>query len=58
MFNNYKEIVTKTIISKAKKEFINNYEINCDKNIDTVLGCFVINHKVISNYISSIIIKS
>ena len=46
MFNNYKEIVTKTIIGKGKKTFKNDYEIECDKNVDTVLGCWVINHKL------------
>ena len=46
MFNNYKEIVTKAIIGKGKKVFKNEYKIECDKNVDTVLGCFVINHKM------------
>ena len=46
MFNNYKEIVTKAIIGKGKKEFKNTYEINSDKKVDTVLGCWVINHKL------------
>lgn len=46
MFNNYKEIVTKAIIGKGKKEFKNTYEVNTDKMVDTVLGCWVINHKL------------
>lgn len=46
MFNNYKEIVTKAIIGKGKKVFKNEYTVECDKNVDTVLGCFVINHKM------------
>ena len=46
MFNNYKEIVTKTIIGKGKKSFKNDYEIEVDKNVDTVLGCWVINHNI------------
>ena len=46
MFNSYKEIVTKTIIGKGKKEFKNTYEIEADKKVDTVLGCWVINHKL------------
>lgn len=46
MFNNYKEIVTKTIIGKGKKEFKNTYEVTTDKKVDTVLGCWVINHKL------------
>lgn len=46
MFNNYKEIVTKTIIGKGKKEFKNTYQVECPRKIDTVLGCWVINHKL------------
>ncbi len=46
MFNNYKEIVTKAIIGKGKKEFKNDYEVEVDKNVDTVLGCWVINHDI------------
>ena len=44
MFNNYKEIVTKTIIGKGKKTFKDEYEVTLDKEADTVLGCWVINH--------------
>lgn len=44
MFNNYKEIVTKAIIGKGKKIFKNEYSVECEKDINTVLGCWVINH--------------
>ena len=44
MFNNYKEIVTKAIIGKGKKEFNDKWEIVTDNKIDNVLGCWVINH--------------
>lgn len=44
MFNNYKEIVTKAIIGKGKKEFRDSYELELDNEIDNVLGCWVINH--------------
>lgn len=44
MFNNYKEIVTKAIIGKGKKEFNDKWEITTDNKIDNVLGCWVINH--------------
>lgn len=47
MFNNYKEIVTKTIIGKGKKVFKNDYEIVVDKDINNVLGCWVINHLLV-----------
>lgn len=46
MFNNYKEIVTKAIIGKGKKTFKNEYEVEADKTVDTVLGCWVINHNL------------
>ena len=46
MFNNYKEIVTKTIIGKGKKTFKDEDEVIVERNADTVLGCWVINHKM------------
>ena len=46
MFNNYKEIVTKAIIGKGKKTFKDDYELLTDKTVDTVLGCWVINHDI------------
>ena len=46
MFNNYKEIVTNTVIGKGKKTFKNDYELTTDTDVDTVLGCWVINHKI------------
>ena len=46
MFNNYKEIVTKAIIGKGKKVFKNEYEVNVEKDLDNVLGCWVINHNI------------
>ncbi len=44
---NYKEIVTKAIIGKGKKTFKNDYELNTDEKVDTVLGCWVINHLLV-----------
>lgn len=44
--NNYKEIVTKAVIGKGKKEFVDEYEIVIDNSVDTVLGCWVINHNL------------
>lgn len=41
----YKEIVTKAIIGKGKKNFLNNYSITASDIPTTVLGCWVINHK-------------
>ncbi len=41
---NYKEIVTKAVIGKAKKTNQMNFSFTPDENVDTVLGCWVINH--------------
>lgn len=41
---NYKEIVTKTVIGKAKKLSKNNVSIVPEEVPSTVLGCWVINH--------------
>ncbi len=39
----YREIVTKAVVSKGKKTFITNNKINVDRP-STILGCWVINH--------------
>ena len=41
---NYKEIVTKAIIAKGKKTFVNESSILVNNNPSTVLGCWIINH--------------
>ncbi len=41
---NYKEIVTKAVIGKAKKTNSMHFSFTPDENVDTVLGCWVINH--------------
>lgn len=40
----YKEIVTKSIIGKGKKHFKNTYTLTSEYDVNTVLGCWVINH--------------
>lgn len=40
----FKEIVTKAIIGKGKKNTILNHVVETDDSINTVLGCWVINH--------------
>ena len=40
---NYKEIVTKAVISKGKKLFSTDYSVDVN-NPSTILGCWVINH--------------
>ena len=42
--SNYKEIVTKAIIGKAKKTTKDTYEIESEIIPDNILGCWVINH--------------
>ena len=41
---NYKEIVTKAIIAKGKKNSTNNYTLQTEETPNTILGCWVINH--------------
>lgn len=41
----FKEIVTKAVIGKGKKYFKNNYNLLAEHNVNTILGCWVINHK-------------
>lgn len=43
--SNFKEIVTKAIIGKAKKTSTNEFIITPELRPDTILGCWVINHK-------------
>lgn len=44
----YREIVTKAIVSKGKKTFTTVSQINVD-NPSTILGCWVINHNFSGN---------
>ena len=42
----FREIVTKAIIGKGKKYFKNSYSMTPEVDVDTVLGCWVINHNL------------
>ncbi len=42
---NYREIISKAVISKGKKVFSQEDKITVDNNPSNVLGCWVINHK-------------
>ncbi len=54
----YKEIVTKAVIGKGKKTFTNKYSLEVSDKVDTVLGCWVINHNIFgSNDSNSVLIK-
>ena len=52
---NYREIVTKAVISKGKKLFTNNYSVDVS-NPSTVLGCWVINHNFSGSKVNNKII--
>lgn len=41
---NYREIVTKAVISKGKKAFNTVNDITTNQNVSTILGVWVINH--------------
>ena len=41
----YKEIVTKAVVGKGKKYYRNTYTIDTSSPVNTVLGCWIINHK-------------
>lgn len=43
--SNYKEIVTKTIIGKGRKTFTQELVVIPENIPNTVLGCWIINHK-------------
>ncbi len=43
--SNYREIVTKTVLGKGKKQFTNHYILTPEELPTTILGCWVINHK-------------
>ena len=40
----FKEIVTKAVIGKGKKTTTLNHTVELEDNINTVLGCWIINH--------------
>ena len=41
----YKEIVTKAVVGKGKKSSKNNYTVQTEETPNTILGCWIINHK-------------
>ncbi len=42
---NYKEIISKAVISKGKKVFSQKDNLKTEKKPSTILGCWVINHQ-------------
>lgn len=56
--SSYKEIITKAVIGKGKKTFDNKYTLEVPNKVDTVLGCWVINHNIFgSNDSKDVLIK-
>ena len=45
-YNRYKEIVTKAVIGKGKKQFVDNLSLQVENSPTTILGCWVINHLI------------
>ena len=43
--SNFREIVTKAVIGKAKKKSTSNFVLTPEEIPNTVLGCWVINHR-------------
>ena len=44
LISNYREIVTKAVVAKGKKSFVTEHNVSLDRNLSTILGCWVINH--------------
>ncbi len=51
----YKEIVTKAVVGKAKKNSVSKFSLKPDEVPDTVLGCWVINHSFEGNNAGGIV---
>lgn len=41
----FREIVTKAVVGKGRKQFIDTYSITPQAKVSTVLGCWLINHE-------------
>ena len=56
--SSFKEIVTKAVIGKAKKTSSNTFSLQPEETPNTVLGCWVINHKFsgTKNVIGSVLV--
>lgn len=42
----YKEIVTKAVVGKGKKNFVSEHMVSPQITPTTILGCWVINHLI------------
>ena len=51
----FREIVTKAVIGKGKKQFTDNLSLQAENTPTTVLGCWVINHTFSGEKINNIV---
>ena len=51
----YKEIVTKAVIGKGKKQFTDNLSLQVTNNPNTILGCWVINHNFSGTFSNGVV---
>ena len=42
--SSFKEIVTKAVVGNGRKSFENEYSLDVNSSLSTILGCWVINH--------------
>ena len=51
----FKEIVTKAVIGKGKKQFIDNLSLQVTNSPNTILGCWVINHNFSGTFSNEVV---
>ena len=51
----FKEIVTKAVIGKGKKQFTDNLSLQVTNNPNTILGCWVINHNFSGSFSNGVV---
>jgi hypothetical protein len=51
----FKEIVTKAVIGKGKKQFTDNLSLQVTNTPNTILGCWVINHNFSGTFSSGVV---
>ncbi|HIR58942.1 MAG TPA: outer spore coat protein CotE [Candidatus Onthousia excrementipullorum] len=51
----FKEIVTKAVIGKGKKQFTDNLSLQVTNSPNTILGCWVINHNFSGTFSNGVV---
>ena len=51
----FKEIVTKAVIGKGKKQFTDNLSLQVTNSPNTILGCWVINHNFSGTFSNEVV---